>query len=127
MQALAQVLQLSVCRASDLIARLGGEEFAVLAPETNAAGAKALADRIRANLRERCIAHADSPVAAHVTVSIGIVIAGDETPEAFVNRADQALYKAKHGGRDRAYCDEPGELPIEGSEDTSTAYGQPGS
>lgn len=108
LQALAQVLRLSVCHASDLVVRLGGEEFAILAPETDAAGATALAERIRTNLRERCIAHADSPVAAHMTVSIGIVIAGDETPEAFVNRADQALYKAKHGGRDRAYCDEPG-------------------
>lgn len=107
LQALAQVLQLSVCRASDLVARLGGEEFAVLAPETDAAGATALAERVRATLRERAIAHADSPVGPLMTVSIGIALAvvDQETPSAFVQRADQALYRAKHNGRDRAFCD----------------------
>lgn len=99
---LAQILRLSVARASDLPARIGGEEFAVLLPETDAAGATALAALIRQNLQKRCIPHADSPLAPYMTVSIGIALAGAESVDAFVSRADNALYKAKHAGRDRA-------------------------
>lgn len=103
---LAQVLRVSVARASDLPARIGGEEFAILLPETDAVGANALAAQVRQNLQKRCIPHADSPVAPHMTVSIGIAITiakvRSESMDAFVSRADNALYQAKHEGRDRA-------------------------
>lgn len=103
---LAQVLRLSVARASDLPARIGGEEFAILLPETDAAGAAALAEQVRQNLQKRGIRHADSPVAPLMTVSIGIAVTlakiGSESMDVFVKRADGALYQAKHAGRDRA-------------------------
>ena len=102
LQALARVLTSVVSRSSDLAARIGGEEFAVLLPDTGIDGALALAERIRLALKERNLPHADSSVAPYLTVSIGVAIAGTETLDAFISRADRALYQAKNAGRDRA-------------------------
>jgi diguanylate cyclase (GGDEF)-like protein len=88
------------CRAIDLPARFGGDEFVVLAPSTTATDALALAQRIRAALRSLA---ADSP-ALPVTVSIGIADlarADARTAEALCRTADRALYAAKTAGRDR--------------------------
>lgn len=101
----AAILELSLCRSADFAARIGGEEFAILLPETDLDGARKMADRIRMQLQESSIPHADSRVAAHLTASVGIAIAGNETPAAFVSRADRALYAAKRDGRDRTCCD----------------------
>lgn len=106
LKAVATALELSLCRSADFAARIGGEEFAILLPETDLDGARKMADRIRMQLQESSIPHADSRVAAHLTASVGIAIAGNETPDAFLNRADRALYAAKRDGRDCAYCDE---------------------
>ncbi|MDO8177130.1 MAG: diguanylate cyclase [Undibacterium sp.] len=105
MTALAKILTASVSRSADLAARIGGEEFAILLPDTDMAGAMAVADRARNMLHELGIPHADSSVASCLTISVGIAIAGDETIDAFIIRADQALYQAKNAGRDRAFCD----------------------
>ena len=102
---LAKILTASVSRSADLAARIGGEEFAILLPDTDIAGAMAVADRARNMLHELGIPHADSSVASCLTISVGIAIAGDETIDAFIIRADQALYQAKNAGRDRAFCD----------------------
>lgn len=102
---LAQILSASISRSGDLAARTGGEEFCILLPDTDAAGALALAERIRSKLKARHLPHVASHIADYLTVSIGIAIAGDETIDAFVARADQALYRAKHEGRDRACFD----------------------
>lgn len=101
----ASALGRSLFRTADFIARIGGEEFAILLPETDVDGARKMADRIRMRLQESSIPHADSCVAAHLTASIGIAIAGNETLDALVSRADRALYTAKRDGRDRACCD----------------------
>ena len=106
LQAVADVLRQTFFRPADLPARIGGEEFAVLLPETNAKGAMEIAERIKQLLRERNIAHEDSNAAAWVTASIGIALTQDESPEAFMARADEALYNAKEQGRNRAYCAE---------------------
>jgi two-component system cell cycle response regulator len=82
-------------RQEDQLGRLGGEEFLVLLPDTDAEAAIAAAERIRTE-----VALAPTPVP--VTVSLGIATWEEgETPEAFLHRADEALYAAKDAGRDR--------------------------
>lgn len=87
-------------REDDVLARLGGEEFAVLATETNAEEAEKLADSLR-----QCIADAELNVedkALKVTMSIGVAqLRDDENSSSLMNDADQALYQAKSDGRDR--------------------------
>lgn len=85
----------------DEIARVGGEEFVVVLPDTDRATALAVAERIREGVRAADIAHADAP-AGVLTISIGVAIAGpDEAFGAVRERADAALYRAKREGRDR--------------------------
>jgi diguanylate cyclase (GGDEF)-like protein len=86
-------------RRSDLIFRFGGEEFVVLAAHTNGEGAILLAERIRAAVVGiRTLRGQD----VNVAVSIGVTqLAQNESAEQFFDRADRALYQAKHDGRNR--------------------------
>lgn len=86
-------------RAHDTVARLGGEEFGLLLPETDAPQAVALANRLRAAVEDL---H-PGKLAAPMTVSLGIaqVLPTDATLDAALLRADQALYAAKRAGRNR--------------------------
>lgn len=97
---LARVLQDEV-RAADLLARWGGEEFAIVAPETTEADAAAFAERIRA----RIAGHEFVPVGP-VTASFGVATldTGAEDMGALQARADAALYRAKRAGRNRVVC-----------------------
>jgi len=91
-------------RIPDIVARYGGEEFVVILPETDDKGAKALAQRIRKAVEELAIPHSGSNISEYVTVSIGVVtvnIEGLNSPEQVVTLADNALYCAKEGGRNR--------------------------
>lgn len=90
-------------RAGDLVARYGGEEFAVILPATGEGDARRLAELIRLRVVEAAIPHAHSPVAAHLTVSIGVASATSRNDTSFdlVARADDALYRAKRAGRNR--------------------------
>jgi diguanylate cyclase (GGDEF)-like protein len=96
-------------RTCDVATRYGGEEIAVLLPQTEAAGAYAAAERLRLAIETLGIAHAGNP-AGHVTVSIGvasIVPSGDpDAPASLVRAADRALYGAKAAGRNRVSLDE---------------------
>ena len=85
-------------RGSDTPCRWGGEEFVVLAPSVSAPAAVRYFDRIRAAIRA---AHPGAPVGV-VTVSVGVaqLAPGEELTE-WLSRADEALYRAKRGGRDR--------------------------
>ena len=84
-------------RESDVCARYGGEEFALILPETTEAGARTLAERIRAK-----VATATFPGGLKLTISVGV--AATSEPALFtqlIDRADQALYAAKQGGRNQ--------------------------
>jgi diguanylate cyclase (GGDEF)-like protein len=105
LQAVAEVLRSACGRAVDMAARTGGEEFAVLLPHAAMQGAVDMALRIQQLLRDRNIPHADSPVADRLTVSIGIAMGAADSTEDLVQRADQALYTAKGGGRNCYHCD----------------------
>jgi len=90
-------LLVSVLRPQDIATRFGGEEFAVLLPETGAVGARRAAQRLLEAFRTRAWPHRP------VTVSIGIAcVHPGDTAEMLVGRADGALYAAKSAGRDRA-------------------------
>ncbi|MCK6512853.1 diguanylate cyclase [Myxococcota bacterium] len=99
----AQVLQ-STVREIDIPARYGGEEFAILLEETDAHGALRLADRLRAQIAELNIcSDGHDPEVFHITVSIGVSTFPQHAQDLgqLFQAADQALYKAKHNGRDR--------------------------
>ncbi|HVS62829.1 MAG TPA: diguanylate cyclase [Thermoanaerobaculia bacterium] len=102
LQRVAGVLQEAAQRASDLVARYGGEEFAVVLAGSDGEAAMHVAEQVRAGLEALAIAHPTSPVAPHVTISLGVASAEatfDRSPAELVAAADRALYRAKHGGR----------------------------
>lgn len=100
----AQTLDSTMRRPTDLAARYGGEEFVVLLPETDPDGATDVAEMLRSEIRELDIKHADSQVADRVTVSIGVaggVPKLGDSQEILVKTADKALYEAKQNGRNQ--------------------------
>lgn len=87
-------------RSTDTLSRVGGEEFAIIVPNTFQLDAGFLAERVRKNVEVLCIIHQGIPL--RVTISIGVAI--NDPREAILldelyRRADEALYQAKHGGR----------------------------
>jgi diguanylate cyclase (GGDEF)-like protein len=103
--AVAGAIRGSLQRASDIVARYGGEELVVVLPQLELEPATAVAEQLCAQIRALAIPHAHSTAAPHVTVSIGIASAiPDETSTegSLISAADAALYEAKRGGRDRA-------------------------
>ena len=105
LKSVGQALSGAAVRPRDLLARYGGEEFVLLLPETDAQAAAQVAERCRQLIREQNIQHAHSQVAPLLTISLGVgtLVPGPfEQPEAFLERVDSLLYKAKHQGRDQA-------------------------
>ncbi len=93
-------------RGVDLACRYGGEEFVVLMPDTDHQQAHAIAERIRDAVADKSFV-VGNELHVHVTVSVGVAMNHDETdtPEALSKRADIALYRAKHSGRNRVIFD----------------------
>ncbi|HWR78108.1 MAG TPA: sensor domain-containing diguanylate cyclase [Thiobacillus sp.] len=97
-----QALGSAATRARDLFARFGGEEFALILPETDAASAKKLAERCRNLIFKEQIPHEKSPVSQLLTVSLGvgtIVPTHKDQPLTFIEAVDRQLYQAKQSGR----------------------------
>jgi len=93
-----------VSRTRDMVARIGGEELAVVMAETDLRGALIVAERIRSAIEGMGIPHSSEAAYPAVTVSIGATAVDDTaglTPEAFIEQADRALYRAKETGRNR--------------------------
>jgi diguanylate cyclase (GGDEF)-like protein len=92
------------CRQQDLPARVGGEEFALILPDTDEAGAMAMANKIMEALAALGLHHDTSPAASVVTVSMGSVtwpVAQEGGSVTLYAQADKALYAAKNLGRNR--------------------------
>ncbi len=102
---IAQAIDSSLQRPSDIVARYGGDEFVILLPNTNLDGALHLADEIHAQVSQLRIKHEQSPIADWVTVTIGACsgFPDEALPEyKFIWLADKALYEAKLKGRNCA-------------------------
>lgn len=99
----AALLKTVVCRPGDTISRYGGEEFAILLPETGMEGAEKVADLLVQRVAGETITFNSVPIP--VTISIGLAVfncsAPDTDIQSFIERADKALYHAKESGRNR--------------------------
>ena len=108
----------TLVREPDIVGRLGGEEFALLLPETDQAGAFVLAERLREAVA--AIRLGDLPVGITVSIGVAEVWGGELTVDAALARADCALYAAKRTGRNRV-CMHDGRADAV----TVTASGEP--
>ena len=100
----AKSISLSVKRPLDFVTRYGGEEFAVILPETDEEGAKIIAEIIRKNVEELEIAHKSSDVSAYVTLSLGITTKSSSiqySKNELIEHSDKALYNSKSNGRNQ--------------------------
>ena len=96
----AQLLQKSLYRKGDLVARIGGEEFIMVLPDAGRRTAMLVAERLRETVEAAAIPHEASPIAPVVTVSAGVSegpMSADVLP--VLSEADTALYRAKAAGR----------------------------
>ncbi|MDR2606807.1 MAG: diguanylate cyclase [Treponema sp.] len=102
LRSLASLFTVHLKRPSDFVARLGGEEFAILLPGTNREGAAVMAEKIRAATEEMVVPVADQKKNTNITISIGVatLIPDKDTPvEELIEKADKNLYAAKSSGR----------------------------
>lgn len=103
-----KVIRTFLKRPGDVIARFGGEEFALILPQTDNKGASTLMELIRNAVEMEKIEHPDSEVSSYVTISIGVATVipqKNKTPEKLLEIADSALYEAKHAGRNKVCSD----------------------
>lgn len=108
---IADAIRETLKRPADLAVRYGGEEFMVILPDTDANGARIVGERLRAAIEARHLPHAYSSTAPVVTISVGTAArlpGPDSSPQALLDQADEALYRAKNGGRNRVESEPPG-------------------
>lgn len=104
LKTVAKTIKASMRRAGDLAARYGGEEFVIILPNTDHGGTLEVAETIRNDIEAGQIAHQGSTAADHVTLSLGagsVIPSKKISPEAFIEKVDQALYQAKESGRNQ--------------------------
>lgn len=106
LRAVAERLRDSV-RKSDCPARLGGEEFALLMPNTDVAGGEVVAERMAATVREAPVPTPAGPLRVTATLGLTAMSARDQSVEEMLKRADEALYDGKRAGRDRVVRRDP--------------------
>ncbi len=102
LKAVADTMRRSLNRPGDLCFRIGGDEFACLFASSGPDESTALAEQIRAGVAARMIAHEGNPPSGHVTLSLGLAFIDPDSTlgqGAIYELADQALYRAKHKGR----------------------------
>lgn len=120
LQAVARALEREIYREPDLLARYGGEELVALLADTDADGARVVAERAVAAVRALALPHAASSTAPVVTVSAGaaslVPFAPEDGPR-LLRLADAALYAAKQAGRDRAVAS-PRDAPPDAGPDS---------
>ncbi|WP_170827042.1 sensor domain-containing diguanylate cyclase [Magnetovibrio blakemorei] len=98
-------------RGPDVLGRIGGEEFALMLPETNIAGAITLAERMRTDLQNTAIPWDKRTIKVTASIGIAMLNKADKDIHDILARADRALYNAKAAGRNCVmYCEEPIEL-----------------
>jgi len=103
----AEAINASITRSTDTATRYGGEEFAVLLPNTDMKGAMTVAERIRVKMETKAIPHPLSSVSSNITLSLGVAQLSQEEDweqNDLIRRADRALYASKAGGRNRITC-----------------------
>ncbi|MGP1371297.1 MAG: sensor domain-containing diguanylate cyclase [Almyronema sp.] len=109
LQQIAQLLSQTLVSPQGLVARFGGEEFAVVLPNTPAETALLLAEALRQAVWQRAIPHAASRIGQRVTLSLGVateIPSRLHLPKNLIAAADQALYRAKAAGRNQAIAAE---------------------
>jgi diguanylate cyclase (GGDEF)-like protein len=100
----AQAMYHALSRPGDVAARIGGEEFAILLPQTDLNGAISVAEQIRERVLALNLLHEASPVASQVTLSFGVSsseLASGSSPAELIRTSDVALYEAKRCGRNQ--------------------------
>jgi diguanylate cyclase (GGDEF)-like protein len=88
-------------RREDIFARTGGEEFAILLPEVAVEGARITAEKVRAIVESTPLKYENEVVRCTVSLGISVMLPDDASPEELYKRADERLYEAKQGGRNR--------------------------
>jgi len=104
LKAMAAEIGKTLNRATDFLARWGGEEFIILLPDTDIAGTVNIAERIRKNVEASVVPCEDGKKETSTTVSLGAFSAvpgADDTADNFIVEADKLLYAAKNSGRNR--------------------------
>lgn len=122
----------AACRSYDQVGRYGGEEFLVIASDCDLEAAAILAERIRHNIAERPIDMGNGEQ-HYITISLGVAVATSNVRvDTLLALADNALYAAKHNGRNRCeFADNPvlqeeyGEAEKRGASYLSPRAGQP--
>lgn len=100
----SKALHSATVRAGDMVARYGGEEFLAILPETDEAGARLVASRMQTAIAELAIPNQSSTVETNITISMGMATAvptREKSVKWLLESTDNALYKAKSGGRNR--------------------------
>ena len=127
LQIIAQCIKAVARRASDVVARHGGEEFVILLPDTHPEDAALLAERVRKSVEDQRVPHSDGAIPRIVTVSIGVSSCTPNPPHdpqalheaeviypaMLLNAADRALYRAKRNGRNQIAKENCGEGMIQ--------------
>lgn len=110
LKTIAETLSDIFQRESDLVARIGGEEFVIVLPDFDLDRAMDIARGVCTAMEAQCLPHEPSPTHRYVTISAGVAISSPEHPlpgEILIKQADEALYQVKKGSRNAVGCATP--------------------